>query len=192
MFEPYTQNVWPSLALMQVVLRTRSEPAVVINTARQIIGQIDPGIPLANISTLETLTGTAMAGERFSMLLVGFFAALSAFLAAVGIYGVISYSVAQRTREIGIRVALGAQRVHVFNTVVRSGLQLSGLGILIGVIGALATARILTSFLYGVSATDPLTFICVSVSLASIAVGASFFPACHAATVDPLVALRND
>lgn len=192
MFEPYTQNVWPSLALMQVVLRTRSEPTVVINTARQVIGQIDPGIPLANISTLETLTGTAMAGERFSMLLVGFFAALSAFLAAVGIYGVISYSVAQRTREIGIRVALGAQRVHVFNTVVRNGLQLSALGILIGIIGALGTGRILTSFLYGVSATDPLTFICVSVFLAAIAVGASFFPARHAATVDPLVALRND
>jgi putative ABC transport system permease protein len=192
MFEPYTQNVWPSLALMQVVVRTRSEPAVVIEDARKVIGQIDPGVPLAKVSTLATLTSTAMAGERFSMLLVSSFGILAVLLAAVGLYGIISYSVAQRTREIGIRVALGAQRGDVFSMIIRHGLGLSGLGILIGIAAALGTARILTSFLYGVSASDPLTFLSVSGFLAVIAVGASFFPAHRAASINPVEALRAE
>jgi ABC-type antimicrobial peptide transport system permease subunit len=192
MFEPYTQNVWPSLALMQVVIRTRTEPAAVIENARKAIRQIDPGIPLAKVSTLATLTSTAMASERFSMLLVSSFGILAALLAAVGLYGVISYSVAQRTREIGIRVALGAQRGDLFSMIIRHGLALSGLGILIGIVASLGTARILTSFLYGVSASDPLTFLSVSVFLALIAVGASFFPALRAAAINPVEALRTE
>jgi predicted permease len=192
MFEPYTQNVWPSLALMQVVVRTKSEPAAVIEEARKVIGQIDAGVPLAKVSTLATLTSSAMAGERFSMLLVSAFGMLAALLAAVGLYGVISYSVAQRTREIGIRVALGAQRGDVFGMIVRHGLKLSGLGILIGIIGALGMGRVLTSFLYNVSAADPLTFVSVSVMLAAIAVVASLLPAFRAASIDPVEALRTE
>jgi putative ABC transport system permease protein len=192
MLEPYTQNVWPSLALMQVVVRTRSEPAAVIEDARKVIGQIDAGVPLAKVSTLATLTSTAMAGERFSMFLVSAFGILAALLAAVGLYGVISYSVAQRTREIGIRVALGAQRGDVFRMIVRHGLGLSGLGILIGSVAALGMGRILTSFLYGVSAADPLTFVSVSVILAAVAAGASFFPAHRAASINPVEALRTE
>jgi putative ABC transport system permease protein len=192
MFEPYTQNVWPSLALMRVVLRTKAAPAGIIESARQAIHQIDPGLPLAKVSTLTTLTDTAMAGERFSMLLVGSFGLLAALLAAVGIYGVISYSVAQRTREIGIRVALGAQRTHVFGMIIRHGLRLSGLGILIGIAAALGMARLLISFLYGVTPTDPLTFVSVSAFLAAVAVGASYFPARRAASIDPVEALRTD
>ena len=192
MFEPYTQNVWPSLALMQVVLRTKAAPDTVIAAARQAIHQIDPGVPVAKVSTLATLTGTAMAGERFSMLLVGSFGLLAVLLAAVGIYGVISYSVAQRTREIGIRVALGAQRGQVFGLIIRHGLRLSGLGILIGLAAALAMGRLLTSFLYGVTATDPLTFVTVSLFIAAIAVGASLLPARRAASINPVEALRAE
>jgi putative ABC transport system permease protein len=190
MFEPYTQNVWPSLALMQVVIRTKAAPMTVIGAARQAIHEIDPGLPLANVSTLTTLTETAMAGERFSMLLVGSFGLLAVFLAAVGVYSVISYSVARRTREIGIRVALGAQRGQIFGMIIRHGIGLAGLGIFVGVIAALGMGRILTGFLYEVSAADPLTYASVSVFLVAIALGASYFPARRAAAVNPLEALR--
>jgi len=192
MFEPYTQNVWPSLALMHVVLRTKADPIPVIGAARQAIREIDPGLPLANVSTLASVTDTAMAGERFSMLLVSSFGLLAMFLAAVGIYGLISYSVAQRTREIGIRMALGAQRGHVFKIVLRHGIALAGVGIVVGVIVSLAIARLLTSFLYGVSPRDPLTFVSVSAILAAIVIGASLIPARRAADTNPLEALRTE
>ena len=192
MFEPYTQDVWPSLALMQVVLRTKASPDTVIAAAREAIHQIDPGIPVAKVSTLAKLTDTAMAGERFSMVLVGCFGLLAVLLAAVGVYGVISYSVAQRTREIGIRVALGAQRGHVFGSIICHGLKLSGLGILIGLALTLGMGRLLTTFLYGVTATDPLTFASVSLFLLAVATGASFPPARRAASINPVEALRTE
>lgn len=192
MFEPYTQNVWPSMALMQVVLRTRADPSTVIGAARQAIQELDPGLPLAKISTLATLTGTAMAQDRFSMLLVGFFGALALLLAAVGIYGVISYSVGQRTREIGIRIALGARRESVFRMILSHGLRLTALGIVIGFVAALGVGRMLTGFLYGVRAADPLTFAAVGVFLAGVALAASFFPAYRAAKIDPMQALRTE
>ena len=115
---------------------------------------------------------------------------LAVFLAAVGVYGVISYSVARRTSEIGIRVALGAQRRNIFGMIIRHGLRLAGLGIFIGVIAALGMARILGGFLYEVSAADPLTYVSVSAFLIAIAMGASYFPARRAAAVNPLEALR--
>lgn len=177
---------------MRVVLRTKAAPAGVVESARQAIHHVDPGVPLAKVATLATLTGTAMAGERFSMLLVGSFGMFALLLAAVGIYGVISYSVAQRTREIGIRVALGAQRGDVFGMTIRHGLRLSGLGILIGIAAALGMGRFLSSFLYGVTATDPLTFASVSAVLAVIAIGASLVPARRAASVNPVDALRTE
>ena len=192
MFEPYTQNVWPSLALMQVVIRTKAAPDTVIAGARKAIGQIDPGVPVAKVSPLATLTSTAVAGERFSMLLVGAFGLLAVFLAAVGIYGVISYSVAQRAREIGVRVALGAQRGQVFGLIIRHGLRLSALGIGIGLGAAFAVGRLLASFLYDVTATDPLTIVSVCLFIAVIAVGASLLPARRAASISPVEALRAE
>jgi predicted permease len=192
MFEPYTQNVWPSMALMRVVLRTKADPDDVIGSARQVIHDMDPGLPLAKLATLNTLTQAAMARDRFSMLLVGFFGGLALLLAAVGIYGVISYSVGQRTREIGIRMALGARRGSVFGMILRLGLKLAGLGIFIGILGALAVGRVLTGFLYGVRFTDLWTFTCVFVFLGAVALAATFFPARHAAKIDPMRALRHE
>jgi putative ABC transport system permease protein len=133
-----------------------------------------------------------MAQDRFSMLLVGFFGVLALLLAAIGIYGVISYSVGQRTREIGIRIALGAQRGNVFGIVMGHGIKLASLGIAIGFFAALGMGRMLTGFLYGVSAADPLTFASVAVFLAAVALAASFFPARRAAKIDPMQALRSE
>jgi predicted permease len=192
MFEPFTQNVWPSMALMQVVLRTNADPSAEIGSARQAIHELDPSVPLAKIQTLSTLTSTAMAGDRFSMLLVGFFGLLALLLAAVGIYGVISYSVSQRTREIGIRMALGARRGKVFEMILRQGLMLAGLGIALGVVAALGAGRMLAGFLYGVRATDPLTFVSVTIFLAAVALAASLFPARRAANTDPMRALHYE
>jgi ABC-type antimicrobial peptide transport system permease subunit len=126
------------------------------------------------------------------MLLVGFFGLLALLLAAVGIYGVISYSVGQRTREIGIRMALGAQRGKVFEMILRQGLMLAGSGIALGVVAALGVGRMLAGFLYGVGASDPLTFISLTIFLAAVALAASFFPARRAAKIDPMRALRYE
>jgi len=190
MFEPYTQDVWPSIALMEVVIRTQAPPDTVIGAAREAIHQIDPGLPLAKISTMEAIKNNSMAGERFSMLLVCFFGAIALLLAAVGIYGLISYSVGQQTREIGIRIALGAQREHIFGMIIRRGLWLSALGILLGVIAALGVSRFLASFLYEVHAADPVIFASVSAFLAVVSLGACFIPARRASAIDPMEALR--
>jgi predicted permease len=192
MFEPYTQNVWPSMVLMQIVLRTKADPNAAIGSARLAIHELDPGLPLAKVSTLATLTSAAMARDRFSMLLVGFFGMLSLLLATIGIYGVISYSVSQRTREIGIRMALGAQRGNVFGMVLRQALSLAGFGTAIGILAALGVGRILAGFLYGTRVTDPLTCASVAILLAVVVLAASFFPARRAAKIDPMCALRYE
>jgi len=126
------------------------------------------------------------------MMLLGFFGTFSLLLAAVGIYGVISYSVGQQTREIGIRMALGARRNHVFRTILGNALQLAAIGITCGVIVALMVGRILTSYLFGVKAYDPFTFVTVSLVLALVALFAGFFPARRAASIDPMQALRAE
>ncbi len=192
MFVPYTQDAWPSMSIMQVVLRSRAEPESVIGGARNALHSIDPGLPLAKITTLSTLTETALSKERFSMLLLGFFGAFSLLLAAVGIYGVISYSVGQQTREIGIRMALGAPRRNVFGAILGHGLRLAALGIGLGLLAARGVSHALTSYLYGVKAYDPLTFVAVALVLAMVALLAGFFPARRAASIDPMQALRAE
>ncbi|HZZ38830.1 MAG TPA: ABC transporter permease [Acidobacteriaceae bacterium] len=192
MFEPYTQNVWPSMALMQVVLRTQAGPESVIGAARQAIHDLDPGIPLANVATIATLKRDSLAADRFSMLLVAFFGALALVLAAVGIYGVIAYSASQRTHEIAIRIALGAQRRSVFGMVLGHGLRLAGLGILFGVFAALSVGRMLAGLLYGVRAADPVIFAAAALLITGVALAASFFPARRAAATAPIHALRGD
>lgn len=192
MFEPYTQDVWPSMALMQIVLRTKADPASLIGTARHTIQSLDPGVPLADVSTLATLTRDSMASDRFSMFLVGFFGVLALLLAAVGIYGVLAFSVGRRMREIGIRIALGAGRGAVLGMILREALRLAVPGVLLGAAAALGVGRLLAGLLYGVSATDPFILAAVSLVIALVSLAASFFPALRAAAVDPMEALRSD
>jgi predicted permease len=192
MFEPYTQDVWPSMSVMHVVLRTRGDPAAVTRSARAVIYDLDPGIPLAEVSTLTAITQSSMATDRFSMLVVGFFGGLALILAAVGIYGVIAYSASQRTHEIAIRIALGAQRRNVFGMVLGHGLRLAGLGILFGVFAALCVGRMLAGLLYGVKAADPVIFAAATLLITGVALAASFLPARRAAATAPIHALRGD
>jgi len=192
MFEPYTQEVWPSMQLMHVVLRTKADPVTAIGAARRVIHDLDSGIPLAAVSTLTAVTQSSMATDRFSMLVVGFFGVLALVLAAVGIYGVIAYSAGQRTREIAIRIALGAKRSNVFGMVLGQGLRLAALGILFGVLAALGVGRVLAGLLYGVSAADPVTLASVAVLIVLVALAASILPARRAAATAPMEALRGD
>jgi predicted permease len=192
MFEPYTQNVWPSLAKMQVVLRTHASSEATISGARDAIHSLDPGLPLAKITTLSSLADEAMAQDRFSMLLLSFFGALALVLAAIGIYGVVAYSVGQQTREIGIRMAVGARRGDVFSAVLGHSLRLAVPGVAIGVCAALGVGRAIAGYLYGVTPYDPATFAAVAAFLIATAVLAAFWPAHRAASVDPMQALRSE
>jgi len=149
-------------------------------------------VPLLNVRTMDDAVSASLSPQRFAMLLLAAFAALALLLAVVGIYSVMSYSVSRRTHEIGIRVALGASRVEVLMLVVRQGLALALIGSAIGIAGALLLSRLMSSQLYGVSPTDPITFVAVSVLLTVVAVAACYIPARRAMQVDPMVALRYE
>ncbi len=192
MYVPYTQKPYPSMAIMYLVVRTRTDPASVTNGIRSAIHAIDADLPITEAATLTTLRDISMAQPRFSMLLLASFGGLALLLACFGMYGVISYSVTQRTREIGVRMALGASRRTVFGMVLGQGIRLAGLGIVIGLVAAAGVTRLMASFLYGVKATDPLTFLIVPVLLTGVAVLASYLPARRATRVDPMVALRYE
>jgi len=154
--------------------------------------EIDPNQPLVRVRTMEENMAATVAQPRFRTWLIGIFAAVALVLAGVGVYGVMSYTVTQRTNEIGIRVTLGAQPQDVFRIVVGEGLRLAVLGVSSGIIAALALTRLLRSFLYGVSAYDPLTFGSVALLLTLVAAAACFFPARRATLVDPMIALRYE
>jgi putative ABC transport system permease protein len=156
------------------------------------VSEIDPKQPIVKIRTMEDNMAATVAQPRFRTWLIGIFATLALLLAAVGIYGVMSYSVTQRTSEIGIRVTLGAQPNDVFRTVVGEGLRFALLGVAIGVAAGLALTRLLASFLYGISAYDPATFLAVAILLIAVSAAASYFPARRATRVDPIVALRYE
>jgi putative ABC transport system permease protein len=177
---------------MSIVLRTSGDPLLQASALRSALSEIDPNQPLVKVRTMEDNIASSVAQPRFRTWLIGIFAALAVMLAAVGIYGVMSYSVTQRTNEIGIRVTLGAQPTDVFRIVVGEGLRFAVLGVGIGVVAGLLLTRLLRSFLYGVSASDPLTFIGVTVLLLGVALAASFFPARRATRVDPIIALRYE
>ena len=173
-----------------LVVRTSVDPLSLATSVRNTIWAVDKDQPVANIDSMEHIVAGAVARQRFSMLLLAIFAGLALVLAAVGIYGVMSYSVAQQTREIGIRIALGAQRGDVLRMTVNEGLKLVGVGLLIGLISAFVLTRVMESLLFGISATDPVTFGIICVVLLIVATLASYIPALRAATVDPMVALR--
>jgi putative ABC transport system permease protein len=192
MYVPYTQKVWPSLLTMDVVLRTKVDPVSAAAGAREAISSVDADLPLANIATLETLVDGSVTQQRFAVLVLGAFGALALLLASIGMYGVISYSTMQRTQEIGIRMALGAQRRDVLGMVLGGGSRLAGLGIVIGLATALVLGHTMASFLYGVRPTDPLTLAGVSLLLLTVALLACYIPARRAMRTDPAIALRYE
>jgi predicted permease len=192
MYVPYTQKVWPSLLTMDAVVRTRLDVASTVTSARNAIRAVDADLPIANVRPLASLVDNSVAQPKFSMLLLAAFGAFALILSCVGIYGVVSYSVAQRTREIGVRVALGASRSNIFGMIVGQGARLAGLGIAIGIAAALGVTRMMSSFLYEVRPADPATFLVVCVILLSVTALACYLPARRATRVDPLVALRHD
>src|SRR5256885_4039820 len=178
------------LAANALVVRTSVEPISLATSVRNAIWAVDKDQPVADIDTMDYIVSQAIARQRFSMLLLGSFAALALVLAAVGIYGVMSYSVAQRTHEIGIRIALGAQRGDVVGMTMKQGLKLVGVGLLIGLASAFVLTRVMASLLFGISPTDPATFASICVVLLGVAALASYIPALRATKVDPIVALQ--
>jgi putative ABC transport system permease protein len=191
LYVPYTQYPW-LLAPRHLIVRTASSPTSVAVAIRREVAALDKDQPVSDIRTLDQLVGEAVAQQRFAMVLLGVFAALALVLAAVGIYGVMAYSVAQRSHEMGIRMALGAQSGEVLRLVVGRGLILTVAGVGVGLAGALALTRFLTSLLYGVRPTDLRTLASVSLLLSGVALLASYIPARRATKVDPMVALRYE
>jgi predicted permease len=175
-----------------IAVRSTLPPDSVAAAARSTLKTIDPNLALADIHTMGDLVTEATARRRFQTTLLTVFAAVALFLAMVGLYGLMSYAVKQRTSEIGIRMALGANRRHVVNMILANGLQLVAAGLIVGLAGALTLTRILASFLYNVHPADPFTFIAVPALLILVAVAASALPAWRAATTDPTQALRSE
>jgi putative ABC transport system permease protein len=177
---------------MTVVMRSAADPSALAGGLRGAVREADRDLAVFDVATMDELLADSMALRRFSMLLLGFFGAVAAALAGVGIYGVISYTVTQRTREIGIRMALGAQGRDVLRLVLRRGMWLACAGIAAGLMGALALTRVMSSLLFGVGARDPSTFVAVGALLGLVALLACVVPARRATKVDPMVALRYE
>ena len=175
-----------------VVLRTEGDPTAVMGSVRRAVEQIDPREVIYGVETMDEVVSNSFAARRLSMILLSVFAALALLLACVGIYGVISYLVGQRTHEIGIRMALGAQQRDVLRLVIGHGARMALIGVAIGIAAALALTRLMANQLFGVSAHDPLTFAGVAVLLIIVAVAACYIPARRATSVDPMVALRYE
>ncbi len=189
-YAPLTQTQWPSMFI--AVRSAVSNPLTLIPTVQSAVWSIDRNVPLANPRTMQDVLAHSVLRRKFAMLLLSIFAGLATLLAAIGLYGVISYSVAQRTKEIGIRMALGGQREDMLRMVLRQSGKLVLVGMLVGVPVALAATRLLGTMLYGVGATDFATYLLVIALLGAAAFLASIIPAFRATRVDPMVALRYE
>lgn len=188
-YYPHTQQ---PVRRMTLVVRTGSEPSQMVAAVRRQVGTLDQDLPVSKIRTMEQLLEASFSGRRFNMLLMGVFAVAALLLACIGLYGLMAYSVTQRTHEIGIRVALGAQPLDIFKLITRQGMTLVLIGIVTGLSVAFALTRLISGLLYGVSATDPWVFIGVALLLILVALLACLIPARRATKVDPLVALRYE
>jgi predicted lysophospholipase L1 biosynthesis ABC-type transport system permease subunit len=182
----------PARALQVVVKLSTSDPLAFVSVLRREAEALDPRIPLSNPRTLDDILGQAMSSTSFAMALLGAASGIALLLGIVGIYGVVSYVVSQRTREIGVRMALGATAPSVRGMVVRHGLLLAGVGALVGLLAAGALSSVLKSLLYGVTPTDPVTYGAVAAALVLVSLAATWIPAARAAAVDPARALRAD
>ena len=190
MYVSYIQN--PERRLNLVIRSTTEDASQLTPAARAEVKAFDPKQIIWRAQTLEQLLSTSVAPRKFNMLLLGIFAGVALVLAAVGLYGVMSYSVSWRTQEIGIRMALGAKRSDVLRLVVRQGMTMTLIGLALGLVGAFFMSRVMVGLLYGVSPTDPLTFTGVSIVLLVVALLACLIPARRATRVDPIVALRSE
>ncbi|HKS29933.1 MAG TPA: ABC transporter permease [Pyrinomonadaceae bacterium] len=188
-YRPFMQEPWWSMTL---VARTNSEPTEFTQAIRNEVRAIDPEQPVYNVKTMEQIVDESISAKRLAMVMLGFFAFGALLLAAIGIYAVMSYSVTSRSHEIGIRMALGAQPTDILRLIIRQGLVLTLIGIVLGLAGAFALTRAMTEILYGVDATDPLTFGGISLLLSLVALAACYIPARRATRVDPMVALRYE
>ncbi|HWO01096.1 MAG TPA: ABC transporter permease [Blastocatellia bacterium] len=187
----FSSNQRPQLA-MSVVVRTAGPPHSLSSAVRSGVLAIDKDQPIASLQTMEQVVASSVSDRRFTLLLLGLFAAVALALAAIGIYSVMAYTVTQRTGEIGLRMALGAQTRDVLKLVVRQGMTMALIGVAVGLGGAFALTRVMATLLFNISATDPITFVAIPVLLAGVALAACFVPARRAAKVDPLVALRYE
>jgi putative ABC transport system permease protein len=186
-YVPYARDPWPFMAF---VIRTRTEPAAAASAVQSAVHSVDRDQPLYGVRTMEEVVSASRSPRRVRMLLLSLFAALALALACVGIYGVMAYLVAQRTHEIGIRMALGADRKEVLALIVGQGLKLSVAGVAAGLLLAVGLSRFLSTVLYGVGTTDAATFAGVGALLIALAAAASCLPAWRASRVDPVTALR--
>jgi putative ABC transport system permease protein len=183
---------WDELRTLHVAVRTQADPSALASAVRRTIASLDPQIAVADVKTMAASVQQSIAPQRFNLLLLGLFAALAVFLAAVGVYGVLSYAVTQRTREIGVRVALGAHPGNILVMTICEGMQLTLVGAAIGLVGAWLLTRLMSGLLYGVTARDPLTFVGVIAVMSLVSLAACYIPARRATRVDPLVALRYE
>jgi putative ABC transport system permease protein len=186
---PYPQYEVPE---MSFVIRSTNDPASLASAVRAAVAAVDKEQPISNLKTMDQVISEVMVQPQFNTLMLGIFSGIAMLLALAGIYGVMAYSVAQRAHEIGIRMALGARPRDVLKMIVVQGARLTAAGIIIGVWGALAATRGLSSLLFGVSPTDPLTFTAIALLLAIVSLIASYIPARRATKVDPMVALRQE
>jgi putative ABC transport system permease protein len=189
MYVPFRQDVFSS---MWLVVRTDRDPAQLIADARRTVGEIDPALPAYSMTPLRDVVAESLGQRRFSMLLLSAFALTALFLAGVGIYGVVGYSVSQRTQEIGVRLAIGAERRDVLTLVVGGGMKLAVVGVALGLAGALALAQLITSMLFNVTPFDPASYALTAGVLLAIAALACYVPARRAMNVDPLIAIRQE
>jgi putative ABC transport system permease protein len=189
MYVPHAQD--PSWNFMALVIRTAGDPAAFAATLRKEVQAIDKDQPVFGVRTFDDVVMNSLGTRRVSMQLFAVFACAALLLAAVGIYGVMAYSVTQRTQEIGIRMALGAQKSDVLGLVIKQGMILTVIGVVVGLAGAFALTRLIATLLFGVEATDPLTFLAIPLLLLFVALVACYLPARRAARLDPKIALAQ-
>jgi putative ABC transport system permease protein len=186
----YLESPSSVYSYLTLVVKTSGDPAALTPAVRRLVTSMDGGAPVSSVQAMEDVVADSTATSRFYLLLLGAFAAVAVLLAAVGVYGVMSYSVSRRTNEIGIRLALGAKPADVRRMVVGQGMTVALAGAAAGLVGALALTRLMSGLLYGVGASDPATYVAVGLVLGAVALAASYVPARRATRIDPLRALR--